>query len=150
MSARIAFDTALRDAALAVLTSGLAAEPAPPSRHLHTRAASGSSPLATALERLQGRRRLILAWHLFWGPRPFGELSQLAAGVRKRTLRHELRALEASGLVEQRPGSADGGETEYFLTPLGEALKPALASLYLWGLHVQERSGAAPSASSRR
>jgi DNA-binding HxlR family transcriptional regulator len=101
-----------------------------------SQAARLSAPLAIALERIPSRRRLLLAWHLFWGPRRFEELLPLAAGTPKRTLRLELGALEADGLVERR-ALPDEAEAEYALTPLGEALKPALASLYLWGLRVQ-------------
>jgi DNA-binding HxlR family transcriptional regulator len=139
MTARVPFHAALQDAALTVLGSLPAARPETAARRM-----SGSSPLsaplATALDRLHSRRRLLLAWHLFWGPRAFAELQQLSAGIPKRTLRQELLALEADGLVERRPSSGDEGHAEYTLTPLGEALKPALASLYLWGLHVQESS----------
>ena len=104
-----------------------------------------SAPLAIALDRLQSRRRLLLAWHLFWGPRRFEELLQLTAGAPKRMLRLELQALEADGLVERRQPPDDASQAEYGLTPLGEALKPALASLYIWGLRLQESGATARS-----
>lgn len=138
MAARVPFQVALQDAALAVLGSLSLSDPERAARSVSGSASRLSAPLAIALDRIQSRRRLLLAWHLFWGPRVFGELLQLAAGVPKRTLLRELQALEADGLVERRQPSNDDGQAEYGLTPLGEALKPALASLYLWGLHVQE------------
>jgi DNA-binding HxlR family transcriptional regulator len=140
MSSRVPLREALQGVAHAVLGSlsnprGRALRPA-------SRGSRLSEPLAIALERIPSRRRLLLAWHLFWGPRRFEELLPLAAGTPKRTLRLELDALEADGFVERRACS-DGAEAEYALTPLGEALKPALASLYLWGLRVQGKGAEA-------
>lgn len=97
------------------------------------------SPVETALDRI-GRRGLMLAWHLFWGPRAFTELVQLTPGVPRGALRRQLHALEAGGLIRRRQGSEGETRAEYCLTALGEALKPSLALLYLWGLGIQESS----------
>jgi DNA-binding HxlR family transcriptional regulator len=140
MASRVPLRAALQDAALAVLGSLSASDPERTVRAVPAQASRLSAPLSIALERIHSRRRLLLAWHLFWGPRHFEELLQLTAGAPKRTLRQELQALEADGLVEHRQRPDDESQAEYGLTPLGEALKPALASLYLWGLHVQESS----------
>jgi DNA-binding HxlR family transcriptional regulator len=97
------------------------------------------TPLETALDHLEGRRRLLLVWHLFWGPRAFGELLRLTEGTTtKRSLRHELQGLEACGLLRKERCSRDGRRAEYRLTPFGETLKPLVGAFYLWGLHVQE------------
>ena len=140
MASRVPLREALQDVAHAVVGSlskprARAVRPASPGSRL-------SAPLAIALERIPSRRRLLLTWHLFWGPRRFEDLLPLTAGTPKRTLRSELGALEAEGLVERR-ARPDEAEAEYALTPLGEALKPALASLYLWGLRVQGTSAEA-------
>jgi DNA-binding HxlR family transcriptional regulator len=136
MAVRVPLQAALQDAALAVLGSLSASAPERAAR-LAAESSRPAAPLAAALNRLQSRRRLLLTWHLFWGPRGFAELLLLTAGIPRRRLRQELQALEADGLVERQLSSGDPGRLEFALTPLGEALKPALASLYLWGLHVQ-------------
>ena len=96
------------------------------------------SPVESALDRLEGHRRLLLVWHLFWGPRAFGELLRLSERTTRRSLRQELRDLEACGLLRRERCPVDGRRAEYRLTAFGETLKPLLAALYLWGLHVQE------------
>jgi DNA-binding HxlR family transcriptional regulator len=141
MDSRVPLRAALQDA-LAVLGS-LSSDPERAVRPVAAQASRLAAPLSIALERIHSRRRLLLAWHLFWGPRRFEELLQLSARAPKRTVRQELEALEADGLVERRPLPDDEAQAEYGLTPLGEALKPALASLYLWGLHVQDSSARA-------
>lgn len=95
------------------------------------------SPIETALDLLENRRRQLLVWHLFWGPRAFGELLRLSAGTTKRVLRQELQALEACGLLCKDQRTRDSRRADYRLTPFGETLKPVLGSLYAWGLYVQ-------------
>lgn len=95
------------------------------------------SPIEVALDLLESRRRPLLVWHLFWGPRAFGELLRLSQGTTKRVLRQELQALEACGLLCKDQRTRDGRRADYRLTPFGETLKPVLGSLYAWGLFVQ-------------
>ena len=95
------------------------------------------SPMETALDLLENRRRQLLVWHLFWGPRAFGELLRLSAGTTKRVLRQELQALEACGLLCKDQRTRDSRRADYRLTPFGETLKPVLGALYEWGLYVQ-------------
>jgi DNA-binding HxlR family transcriptional regulator len=95
------------------------------------------SPMETALDLLDGRRRPLLVWHLFWGPRAFGELLRLTGGT-KRVLRQELTALEACGLLCKEQRTRDSRRAEYRLTSFGETLKPLLGAFYAWGLFVQE------------
>lgn len=101
------------------------------------------SPFETALDRIEGRWRLLLVWHLFWGPCLFGELLRLTAGITDRALRQELQDLEACNLVRKERCAWDGRRVEYRLSPFGETLKPLLAEVYLWGLRVQESRPAA-------
>lgn len=108
------------------------------------------SPIETALDLLESRRRPLLVWHLFWGPRAFGELLRLSVGTTKRVLRQELQALEACGLLCKDQRTRDSRRADYRLTPFGETLKPVLGSLYAWGLFVQtSRSSAAIGAGGR-
>lgn len=91
-------------------------------------------PLELALETIEGRKRLLIVWGLFWGPRPFSELMRHVPDITKKTLRRELAELERLGLVrrELRPGSSR--RAEYALSPLGETLRPLVGALYEWGL----------------
>lgn len=86
---------------------------------------------------LESRRRPLLVWHLFWGPRAFGELLRLSVGMTKRVLRRELQALESCGLLCKDERTRDSRRADYRLTPFGETLKPVMGSLYAWGLFVQ-------------
>jgi DNA-binding HxlR family transcriptional regulator len=96
-------------------------------------------PVALALGLLGGPWKPLVAWQLFWGPRPFGDLVRRTPGVRPRRLRRTLAELEKDGLVCKRSRPRPARPTEYLLTPLGESARPLLATLYEWGLGLRNR-----------
>ena len=55
---------------------------------------------------------------------PVGELAD-RAGVRKQTMRETVEQLERAGDVERRPNPRDGRSRLVFLTPRGQAARPA-------------------------
>jgi len=99
-----------------------------------TSPAPASHPVELTLGALEGRFRLLIVWQLFWGARPYTELMRNISGITEKTLRRELAEMEKLGLIrrELRPGS--GRRAEYFLTPLGQTLKPLVGAMYEWGL----------------
>jgi len=78
------------------------------------------------------RSTVLLAWHLFWGARPFCELMRQRVAISKKQLRKDLAEMERRGLVRRQVGAGD--TPVYGLTALGESLKPFLTELYEWGL----------------
>ena len=96
-------------------------------------------PVALALDVIGERRRILILWQLFWGARPYGELMRALVGVSKKNLRHELVALERSGLVRRVVRENGNRRAQYKLTAFGETLKPLLAMLYDWGLALQKQ-----------
>lgn len=95
------------------------------------------SPLEAALDVVGDRRRLLIVWHLFWGPKPFCDLMRNTAGITKKALRQALVEMESRGLVRRDVRFGAGRKADYSLTPLGETLKPIVASLYEWGLYLR-------------
>lgn len=91
------------------------------------------SPMEVTLQALEGRRPLIV-WNLFWGARSFSELMRSIPGITKKVLRRELAEMERQGLVSREVRSGGNRKADYSLTPLGQSLKPLVASMYEWGL----------------
>jgi DNA-binding HxlR family transcriptional regulator len=83
---------------------------------------------------LEGRFRLLIVWQLFWGARPYTELMRNIARITKKTLRRELAEMEKLGLIRRELRAGSGRRAEYFLTPLGQTLKPLVGAMYEWGL----------------
>jgi DNA-binding HxlR family transcriptional regulator len=91
------------------------------------------SPMEITLEALEGRRPLIV-WQLFWGARSFSELMRSIPGITKKTLRRDLAEMERQGLVSREVRLGGNRRADYSLSPLGQSLKPVVASMYEWGL----------------
>ncbi len=94
------------------------------------------TPLEAALDAVGDRHRLLIVWHLFWGPRSFSDLMRNTAGITKKARRLALVEMEMRGLVRRDAPFGAGRRIEYSLTPLGESLKPIVAGLYEWGLRL--------------
>jgi DNA-binding HxlR family transcriptional regulator len=60
------------------------------------------------------------------------ELRRELQGVTQRVLTHQLRELEADGLVNRTVFAEVPPRVEYSLTPLGRTLIPVLENLELW------------------
>jgi DNA-binding HxlR family transcriptional regulator len=72
---------------------------------------------------------------LLAGPQRTCDLEGRIAGISQNVLIEQLRALEEHGMVSRQPSAVDSQGIEYGLTPLGESLRPILASLMEWGSH---------------
>ena len=65
-------------------------------------------------------------------PKRNGVLLSSIEGISQRVLTRTLRELEAYGLVDRRDYGEVPPKVEYALTPLGQSLAVALASLDAW------------------
>jgi DNA-binding HxlR family transcriptional regulator len=100
---------------------------------------------------LGGRLKPLVLWHLFWGPRSFADLMRRAEGISKRHLRRNLAELEHDGLVRKEIRLRSERRAEFALTPFGETLKPIVAMMYEWGLHIGlAQASPAPTRGRRR
>ena len=89
-------------------------------------------PVAKAAEVLGERWTLLVVRDLVTGAHRFNDLQRGLPGISRTLLSHRLRRLQADGLVERRPGVS--GREEYWLTPLGRDLEPALMALGEWSV----------------
>ena len=98
--------------------------------------------MAQALERLGERWGLLIVRDLLPGELRFTDLLRSCAGVTPRQLSARLRQLEEAGIVGARR-EVGRKEVWYHLTPAGQALKPAVEALLLWGVRHIDRPPAA-------
>lgn len=87
-------------------------------------------PVAKAAEVLGERWTLLVVRELIMGAHRFNELQRGMPAIPRSVLAARLRRLEADGLIERRPGAS--GRPEYWLTPLGADLQPAIVALGEW------------------
>jgi len=94
-------------------------------------------PVARAAEVLGDRWTMLVVRDLVEGVHRFSDLSQGLPGMSRTLLTQRLRSLEREGLIERRP--AADGHREYWLTPIGEDLRPALLALGDWAARSYSR-----------
>jgi DNA-binding HxlR family transcriptional regulator len=100
-------------------------------------------PVERALKVLSGRWKAVILYVLLEGPQRTCELETRISGISQKVLLEQLRALEEHGLVSRQASARHLQGIEYLLTPLGESLRPILASLMEWGAHHAEELGEA-------
>jgi DNA-binding HxlR family transcriptional regulator len=98
--------------------------------------------LEAALAIVGGKWKPIVLWRLAPGPRRFGELRRLVAGISEKMLAQQLREMEGDGIVSRKDFREVPPRVEYALTPLGASLTEALRPLCEWGAeHVTRIEG---------
>jgi DNA-binding HxlR family transcriptional regulator len=91
--------------------------------------------LARAAEIVGERWTLLIVRELLLGPKRFGDLVERLSGVSPTVLTGRLNALIESGVVQRVTLPAPFTAQTYQLTPVGQALKPAIRELIRWGGH---------------
>lgn len=94
---------------------------------------SAGCPVEATLERIGGKWKGVILYHLLEGTHRFGELRRKLTSVTQRMLTKQLRELEESGLVSRTVYAEVPPRVEYRLTQLGETLRPVVLALKAWG-----------------
>lgn len=89
-------------------------------------------PVAKAAEIVAVRWTPLVLRELLCGSRRFNDLRRGVPLMSPTLLSRRLAELEDAGIVE-RVATQDGMRSEYRLTPAGEALRPVVETLGLWG-----------------
>ena len=86
-----------------------------------------------AFKLLEGRWKMMIVFHLFdKGVMRFSELERAIPLAPQKMLTQQLRDLEAKVIVQRTIYQEIPPKVEYKLTPLGQALRPALQELVRW------------------
>jgi DNA-binding HxlR family transcriptional regulator len=89
--------------------------------------------LARALELVGERWALLIIRDLSVRPRRYTDLLEGLPGIPTNVLSTRLKELEQSGIIERRVAPAPQRGILYALTPVGQALEPAVLTLGRWG-----------------
>ena len=90
-------------------------------------------PVETTLILIGDKWKVLILRDLMPGTKRFGELKKSVGNVSQKVLTAQLRAMEASGLVNRKVYAEVPPRVEYSLTELGKSLKPILDSMCAWG-----------------
>ena len=90
-------------------------------------------PIAHALDLIGERWSLLVIRELMHGPKRYTDLAEHLRGIGTNILAGRLRDLEQAGIVAKRKLPPPAASRVYELTDYGQALKPAMRELALWG-----------------
>lgn len=94
---------------------------------------TAASGVEQVLRMLEGRRKLIILFHLFDGKvQRYSDFEKLIPEISQKMLAQQLRQLEADGIVSRRVYPQVPPKVEYRLTEWGQALCPALDAMLKW------------------
>jgi DNA-binding HxlR family transcriptional regulator len=82
---------------------------------------------------LSGKWKVLVVWHLGFGPRRFAELRDLVPGISEKVLTSQLRELAADGIVRRASKPVVPPQVTYSLTKAGNELIPLMSELCHWG-----------------
>ena len=82
---------------------------------------------------IDGKWKIIVLYKLLRGTLRFNEMRRLIPSITQRMLTHQLRELEADGLIVRTVYAQVPPRVEYTLSTRGRSLEPVLMAMKEWG-----------------
>lgn len=90
-------------------------------------------PVATAVQLIGSKWKLLILRNLLARPWRFNELRKSLEGISQKVLTDSLRSMEEDGLVTRTVYPEVPPRVEYSLSPLGESMRPIIQAMEQWG-----------------
>ena len=90
-------------------------------------------PVATTVQLIGSKWKLLIIRNLRVRPWRFNELRRDLDGISQKVLTDSLREMEADGIITRTIYPEVPPRVEYVLSPLGETLGPILDAMATWG-----------------
>lgn len=99
-------------------------------------------PVATVLQILSNKWKIYILEKLLERPHRFNELKNSIQGISQKVLSESLRQLEDDKIICRKvEGENPPQKVEYFLSELGEKLRPLLKEIHSWGIfYIQQKN----------
>lgn len=92
-----------------------------------------SCPVATTVQLIGNKWKLLIIRNLLVRPWRFNELQKSLDGISQKVLTESLRSMEKDGIITRTVYPETPPRVEYALSPLGESMRPILNSMKEWG-----------------
>ena len=90
-------------------------------------------PVATTVQVIGSKWKLLIMRNLLVRPWRFNELQKNLEGISQKVLTDSLRSMEADGIITRTVYPEVPPRVEYALSPLGETMRPILNAMQAWG-----------------
>ena len=94
-------------------------------------------PVATTIQLIGNKWKLLIMRNLFVRPLRFNELYRSLEGISQKVLTDNLRQMEADGIIIRKDYNEVPPRVEYYLSDLGQSMKPIINSLETWGINYK-------------
>ena len=103
-----------------------------------TKAELPECPVATTVQLIGNKWKLLILRNLMMRPWRFNELLKSLPGLSQKVLTDNLRAMEKDGIITRTVYPEVPPRVEYALSELGESMRPIIKALEIWGTDYQE------------
>ena len=100
---------------------------------MKTKAELPECPVATTVQLIGNKWKLLIIRNLRMRPWRFNELRKNLDGISQKVLTDSLRSMEADGLITRTVYAEVPPRVEYSLSELGETMRPILDAMEAWG-----------------
>jgi DNA-binding HxlR family transcriptional regulator len=111
---------------------------------MKTKAELPACPVATTVDLIGSKWKLLIMRNLLVRPWRFNELHRSLDGISQRVLTDSLRSMETDGIITRTIFPEIPPRVEYALSELGESMRPILKSMETWGTKYKATLGNAP------
>ncbi len=94
-------------------------------------------PVATTVNLIGSKRKLLIIRNLLKRPRRFNELMKSLDGISQKVLTANLRELENDGIIYRKDYKTNPPKVEYGITELGKKLKSVLDQMAEFGEYIK-------------
>ena len=96
-------------------------------------------PVATTVQLIGSKWKLLILRNLFQRPWRFNELKKSLEGISQKVLTDSLRSLEADGIITRTVFPEVPPRVEYALTELGQSMRPIIKAMENWGINYKKQ-----------
>ena len=104
---------------------------------MRTKAELPDCPVATTVQLIGNKWKLLIIRNLLSRPWRFNELKKDLDGISQKVLTDSLRSMEEDGIITRTVYPEVPPRVEYALSELGETMRPILASMEQWGTNYK-------------
>lgn len=98
-------------------------------------------PVATTVQLIGSKWKLLIMRNLLERPWRFNELKKNLVGISQKVLTDSLRSMEGDGIITKTVYPEVPPHVEYALSDLGESMRPILTAMQEWGTNYKETLG---------
>nr|WP_297933554.1 helix-turn-helix domain-containing protein [uncultured Lachnoclostridium sp.] len=95
-------------------------------------------PVATTVQLIGSKWKLLILRNLLQRPWRFNELKRSLDGISQKVLTDSLRAMEEDKLITRTVYAEVPPRVEYALSDIGESMRPILTAMQEWGTNYKE------------